>query len=101
MGLLVLAGASDRLSRRRARQYPLRSGPVIRCKQVLAIVTGATGGQLARINEKFNAAGGSWLPLMSAYALDSEREKAIASGCDEFDAKPIEFEALVRHHSAP
>jgi two-component system, cell cycle response regulator DivK len=36
---------------------------------------------------------------MSAYALDSECEKAIASGCDEFDAKPIEFEAL--HHSAP
>jgi CheY-like chemotaxis protein len=32
---------------------------------------------------------------MSAYALDSEREKAIASGCDEFDAKPIEFESLV------
>ena len=32
---------------------------------------------------------------MSAYALDSEREKAIASGCDEFDAKPIDFEALL------
>jgi ribonuclease BN (tRNA processing enzyme) len=32
---------------------------------------------------------------MSAYALDSEREKAIASGCNEFDAKPIDFEALV------
>jgi CheY-like chemotaxis protein len=32
---------------------------------------------------------------ISAYALDSEREKAIASGCDEFDAKPIDFEALV------
>ena len=32
---------------------------------------------------------------MSAYALESEREKAIASGCDQFDAKPIEFEALV------
>src|SRR5262245_28241366 len=31
----------------------------------------------------------------SAYALDSERDKAIASGCDEFDAKPIEFERLV------
>jgi hypothetical protein len=30
-----------------------------------------------------------------AYALDSEREQAIASGCDEFDAKPIDFEALV------
>ena len=32
---------------------------------------------------------------MSAYALDSERKKAIATGCDEFDAKPIEFESLV------
>ena len=32
---------------------------------------------------------------MSAYALDSEREKAIAVGCDEFDVKPIEFESLV------
>jgi len=32
---------------------------------------------------------------MSAYALDSERKRAIASGCDEFDVKPIEFESLV------
>jgi two-component system cell cycle response regulator DivK len=32
---------------------------------------------------------------ISAYALDSEREKAIACGCDEFNAKPIEFESLV------
>jgi CheY-like chemotaxis protein len=32
---------------------------------------------------------------MSAYALDSEREKAIASGCDEFNAKPIDFESLL------
>jgi len=32
---------------------------------------------------------------MSAYAAESEREKAIATGCDEFDAKPIEFESLV------
>jgi two-component system, cell cycle response regulator DivK len=32
---------------------------------------------------------------MSAYALASEREKAIAMGCDEFDAKPIEFESLL------
>jgi two-component system cell cycle response regulator DivK len=32
---------------------------------------------------------------MSAYALDSEREQAIATGCNEFDAKPIEFESLV------
>ena len=32
---------------------------------------------------------------LSAYALDSEREQAIATGCNEFDAKPIDFEALV------
>jgi CheY-like chemotaxis protein len=27
--------------------------------------------------------------------VESERETAIATGCDEFDAKPIEFESLV------
>jgi CheY-like chemotaxis protein len=32
---------------------------------------------------------------MSAHALTSERETAIATGCDEFEAKPIEFESLV------
>ena len=32
---------------------------------------------------------------MSAYAEASEREKAMAMGCDEFDAKPIEFESLL------
>jgi two-component system cell cycle response regulator DivK len=32
---------------------------------------------------------------LSAYALDTERETAIATGCDEFDVKPIEFESLV------
>jgi CheY-like chemotaxis protein len=32
---------------------------------------------------------------ISAYAEASEREKAMATGCDEFDAKPIEFESLL------
>ena len=32
---------------------------------------------------------------MSAHAEASEREKAMATGCDEFDAKPIEFENLL------
>jgi hypothetical protein len=32
---------------------------------------------------------------MSAYAEASEREKAMTTGCDGFDAKPIEFESLV------
>ena len=32
---------------------------------------------------------------VSAYTLDSEREQAIATGCNEFDVKPIEFESLL------
>jgi two-component system, cell cycle response regulator DivK len=32
---------------------------------------------------------------ISAYAEANEREKAMATGCDEFDAKPIEFEILL------
>jgi len=32
---------------------------------------------------------------LSVYVLDSERETAIATGCDEFDVKPIQFESLV------
>jgi CheY-like chemotaxis protein len=32
---------------------------------------------------------------MSAYAVESEREKAIATGCEEFDPKPIDFESLI------
>ena len=32
---------------------------------------------------------------VSAYAEASEREKAMTTGCDEFDAKPIEFESLI------
>jgi two-component system, cell cycle response regulator DivK len=32
---------------------------------------------------------------LSAHALASEREKALAAGSDEFDTKPIEFERLL------
>jgi CheY-like chemotaxis protein len=32
---------------------------------------------------------------MSAYEQASERVQAIATGCDEFDVKPIEFESLL------
>ena len=32
---------------------------------------------------------------LSAHASESEREKALATGCDEFDPKPVEFERLV------
>ena len=32
---------------------------------------------------------------LSAHALAGEREKAIATGSEEFDTKPIEFDRLV------
>jgi len=32
---------------------------------------------------------------LSAHALSGEREMAFAAGCDEFDAKPIQFERLL------
>ncbi len=32
---------------------------------------------------------------LSAHALAGEREKAIATGCEEFETKPIEFERLI------
>ena len=32
---------------------------------------------------------------LSAHTLAGEREKALATGCNEFDTKPIEFDRLV------
>jgi CheY-like chemotaxis protein len=34
-------------------------------------------------------------PSRSRSTSDSEREQAIATGCDEFDTKQIEFEGLI------
>ncbi|WP_334129884.1 response regulator [Sneathiella sp.] len=37
---------------------------------------------------------------LSAHALEGERERALAAGCDDFDTKPVEFERLlekIRH----
>ena len=32
---------------------------------------------------------------LSAHAMAGDREKALATGCDDFDAKPIEFDPLL------
>jgi len=32
---------------------------------------------------------------LSAHAMAGDREKALATGCDDFDTKPVEFDRLV------
>ncbi len=32
---------------------------------------------------------------LSAHALDAEREKALAAGCEDFDTKPVELDRLL------
>ena len=32
---------------------------------------------------------------LSAHALEGERDKALAAGCDEFESKPVDLERLL------
>jgi len=32
---------------------------------------------------------------LSAHAMEEHRQKALAAGCDEFEPKPVDFEALI------
>jgi two-component system cell cycle response regulator DivK len=44
-----------------------------------------------------NAAGTSSIPIIavSAHAMSGDREKALAAGCDEFEAKPVKLPQLL------
>ena len=53
------------------------------------------GGEVARRLKGNSQAQDIPIIALSAHALAGEREKAIATGCEEFDAKPIEFDRLV------
>lgn len=45
-----------------------------------------------------SAAPTSAIPVvaLTAHALQQDREQALAAGCDEFETKPVDLEALVR-----
>ena len=53
------------------------------------------GGEVARRLKGNSQAQDIPIIALSAHALAGEREKTIATGCEEFDAKPIEFDRLV------
>ena len=56
---------------------------------------GVDGWEAARRLKGNSQTQGIPIIALSAHALAGEREKAIATGCEEFDTKPIEFDRLV------
>ncbi|MBY0529625.1 MAG: response regulator [Rhabdochlamydiaceae bacterium] len=58
----------------------------------LPVIDGWTATEKIKANPKTHA-----LPIiaLTAHAMTSDRDRAIQSGCDDFDTKPIDFVRLV------
>jgi CheY-like chemotaxis protein len=58
----------------------------------LPILSGWEAAQLLKASEQTRS-----IPIiaLSAHALDGERERALAAGCDDFEPKPVDLDRLL------
>jgi CheY-like chemotaxis protein len=58
----------------------------------LPVLTGWEAAQQLKASPQTQA-----IPIiaLSAHALEGERDKALAAGCDEFESKPVDLERLL------
>ena len=54
-----------------------------------------SGWDAARRLKSSDATRGIPIIALSAHALDGEREKALAAGCDDFETKPVDLPRLL------
>lgn len=53
------------------------------------------GWEAARRLKASSATAGIPIIALSAHAMDSDREKALAAGCDDYDTKPVDLKRLL------
>jgi two-component system cell cycle response regulator DivK len=56
---------------------------------------GLDGWQTVRLLKADGALGGIPVLALTAHAMAGDRERALAAGCDEYDAKPVDLPRLL------
>jgi two-component system, cell cycle response regulator DivK len=58
------------------------------------------GWEATRLLKEAPGTGAIPIIALSAHTMSGDRERALAAGCDDYDAKPIDFERLLAKISA-
>ena len=71
---------------------PAREADLILMDLSLPVLTGWEAAQQLKQSAQTQT-----IPIiaLSAHALEGERDKALAAGCDEFESKPVDLERLL------